>query len=138
MNTGRAYGRRELIPDLQVIPWRGKKVVIAFDSDGVRNDSVRLAEAKLSECLQKVDCNGICAARIPEDGDAKIGIDDFIVANGAEAFRKLIVEADPVEEPPQPEMMDWAWMIIDEEFVSPQSPTLQWYRDEYYVCRGTH
>ena len=52
-DTGRAYGERRLIPDLDALDWKDRSVVILFDSDAATNDGVQLAEARLAETLAK-------------------------------------------------------------------------------------
>ncbi|MEE9294582.1 MAG: phage/plasmid primase, P4 family [Phycisphaerae bacterium] len=136
-DTGRAYGKRVLIPDLAGIGWKGKRVVVAFDSDVVTNTHVQLAEARLSEVLSELGAD-VRVARIPAAGDDKVGIDDFLVAQDdpAEALHKLIDAAQPPETPPPPSPMDWARMFIDEDHTSPDGPTLRWYRDEFHAWDG--
>jgi len=136
-DTGKAYGERKLIPDLEKIDWKDKTVILAFDSDAVQKPEVQMAEARFAELL-----NGKGAmmkvARLPADGDGKVGADDFIVAHGADAFRKILDEAEDAAKPPALSPMDWAKMFVDEFFRDEHGLELRWWRDEFYRYVGTH
>ncbi len=137
-DSGQAFGKRRLIDGLSGIPWKGKRVIIAFDSDVVTNDAVQLAEARLSETLTG-EGGTVLVLRIPSSGDGKTGIDDYLVIRDdpTEALRKLIDDAQPAELPPTPKPMGWARMVIDELHAAPEGPTLRWYRDEFHKSDGT-
>ncbi len=136
-DSGKAYGTRRLIPDLEGIDWKGRQVVIVFDSDAATDDFLRLAESKLSTLLQSKGAT-VLVARIAQAGEQKVGADDLIVADGADAFRALLAEAQPAETPPTPEPMDWARMYLDDEHRTPRGVTLRWHHDEFYAWTGTH
>jgi len=99
LDTGKAYGKRHLIDDLKRIEWHDRNVVIAFDSDAVRNALVQLAEARLADLLTQKDAT-VRVARIPANGDGKVGTDDFIVAHGEAEFRKLLTLPKKPRYPP--------------------------------------
>lgn len=87
----------QMLPALQRIPWNGRRVFIAFDSDVTEKDDVLQAECRLAVQL-KLRGAIVRVVRLPagENGE-KVGIDDFFVArgkSGAGDFRKLIEEAD--------------------------------------------
>lgn len=90
---GEKAGERELIPDLEAVDWRGRVVVIVFDSDAAGNGLVRAAEKALATVLAAKGAT-VKVVRLP-GGPAgeKWGADDFLVANGAEAFATLVTEA---------------------------------------------
>jgi hypothetical protein len=95
---GNGTGRRELIDDLASIPWQGRQVHVAFDSDAVTNDNVLWAEWHLSKALAErgavVKIVRLPASDPGPDGKrAKVGLDDYLVAHGPEAFRKLMETA---------------------------------------------
>ncbi len=97
---GKQYGERELIDDLD-LDWKDREVILAFDSDITSNESVAWAAFYLSEVLTARGAK-VRAIRFPEaipGHDGKVGIDDFLVAFGPEALRRLIEEADRVENP---------------------------------------
>jgi putative DNA primase/helicase len=102
---GKATGDRQLIGDLATIPWQSRLVFLCFDSDAATNPHVRWAEWHLAEALAR---NGATVKVIrlpagdlgPDGTPAKIGLDDFLVARGPDAFRELMAKA---EEPRRPE-----------------------------------
>jgi putative DNA primase/helicase len=137
--VGRAFGKRELIPDLAGINWKGREVIIVFDSDSASNRNVLLAEARLGDALKNAGAT-VRAARIPpsEDG-GKVGLDDFLVAHretDAEALLSLIETAKEPRVPRQDSPVAWARWLLDDEFVTADGVlTLRWWRDEFYVYR---
>lgn len=96
---GKGEGQRELIPDLAAVAWQGRRVFIVYDSDLTTKPEVRWAEWHLAEGLRKAGAE-VYAVRIPGAADgSKQGIDDFLVAAGAEALKELIATAKPLEKP---------------------------------------
>jgi hypothetical protein len=101
----KAVGGRELIDDLASLRWDGRKTYIAFDSDIAEKESVQRAEWALAEALREKGAV-VRVIRIPPgppgpDGKpTKQGLDDFLVAQGAEALRKLL---DSAKAPAPPE-----------------------------------
>jgi P4 family phage/plasmid primase-like protien len=97
-NDGKAEGERELIDDLLEIEWKDRIVSICFDSDAATNPQVRRAEWDLVETLRR---HGAIVRVIrlpagdpgPDGTSAKVGLDDFLVARGADAFRELLAAA---------------------------------------------
>ncbi len=136
-DTGRAFGKRILIDELSAIKWKGKHVVVAFDSDVVTNDAVQLAESRLAETLAAEGAM-VLVMRIPACNDGKTGIDDYLVAqvDPEESLCKLIADAKPAEVPGKLVPMEWARMFIDEYHAAPDGPTLRWYRDEFQKWDG--
>ncbi len=137
LDTGKAYGKRHLIDDLKRIEWHDRNVVIAFDSDAVRNALVQLAEARLADLLTQKDAT-VRVARIPANGDGKVGTDDFIVAHGEAEFRKLLDTAEKAEIPAKLGPLDWARMFVGEQHTNDKGVTLRWHREEFYAWTGTH
>lgn len=85
-----------LIPDLAAITWNNRRVFIAFDSDAMDNANVRRAEVMLADTLTRRGAI-VRVVRLPSTPDgAKVGLDDFLVANDPVALRKLL---DAAEEP---------------------------------------
>ena len=81
----------EFLPELDNIDWEGRRVNIIFDvgERGVAKD-VRAARKRLRDLLI---VRGAIVSRInlpPGENGAKVGLDDFLVANDARAFRKLV------------------------------------------------
>jgi putative DNA primase/helicase len=137
LDTGKAYGKRRLIDDLKRIDWHDRNVVIAFDSDAVRNALVQLAEARLADMLTQKGA-AVRVARIPATGDGKVGADDFIVAHGEAEFRKLLDTAEKAETPAKLGPLDWARMFVGEQHTNDKGVTLRWHRKEFYAWTGTH
>jgi hypothetical protein len=98
-DDGRGTGPRELIPDLAAVAWSGRPVVIAFDSDVLDKPAVQWAEWHLADRLREAGAD-VRVVRFPAGpkGD-KVGLDDYLVARGAEALRSLIDGAAPPSRP---------------------------------------
>ena len=89
-----------LIPDLERIAWAGRPVFLAFDSDAVTNENIQTNERLLAATLQARGAT-VKIVRLPPGPDgAKVGLDDFLVANDATELHKLLETAedpDPVD-----------------------------------------
>jgi putative DNA primase/helicase len=83
-----------LIPDLERIAWNGRRTYIAFDSDAATNENVKTAEALLAATLQARGAK-VKIVRFPcgPNGE-KVGLDDYLVANGAPELWKLLETAE--------------------------------------------
>lgn len=88
-----------LLPSLARIEWAKRPIFIVFDSDIVDNSQVAEAESRLAKML--LDQGAIVkVVRLPPTKDArgetlKVGLDDYLVANGAAAFHELLKAATP-------------------------------------------
>lgn len=134
-DSGKAYGRRHLIPDLADLDWHGKTVILIFDSDAASNPNVQAAEAKLAESL--ISCGAaVKVARLPQNGDAKVGADDFLVAHGEAALREILDAAVEPELPRPPTVLDLAAEYVAEYLREPAGPRLRWHQDEFYAYNG--
>src|SRR5262249_44627863 len=102
--SGKSIGRFELIPDLAALPWRNRAVFIVFDSDAVTNNNILWAEWNIANTLKRQGAV-VKIVRLPpgpagEDGKAaKVGLDDFLVAQSGEAFRTVMEQAAVPETP---------------------------------------
>lgn len=134
-DSGRKYGKRELIAELEATEWKGRNVCIIFDSDTATNDLVLQAEYKLAETLQAAGAN-VSVVRLPSLNDDKTGLDDFLVTKGEAELQKLIDAAKPAEKPDPPSIMDWARLYLQDQYSTPKGQTLRWWRDEYYQWDG--
>lgn len=95
--NGKPIGPCELIPDLDAITWNGRQVYVVFDSDAVQNSQVRAAERSLAACLTSKGAT-VRIVRLPAASDgSKQGLDDYLVACGADELRKLIDASDVFE-----------------------------------------
>src|SRR5262249_13790793 len=94
-SAGRGIGERKLIPDLAAIPWQGRTVFICFDSDAATNNMVCSAERHLADALSRQGASGRIV-RLPQGEPAaagtpaKVGLDDYLIAHGADALRDLL------------------------------------------------
>jgi hypothetical protein len=82
----------ELLPELDAVAWRGRDVCVVYDSDAAFNPAVLAAEARLVEALQRQRGARVRIVRLPQEGDEKVGLDDFLKARGAGALQALIRE----------------------------------------------
>lgn len=99
----------ELLPILEKIDWRGRKVYIVFDSDTKTNPMVRMAASRLAWILG-VRGAVVHLVNLPENGEGgKQGLDDFIYARravhakngdlyteGINAFGELVVNSQDI------------------------------------------
>lgn len=72
----------ELLPELDAFKWRGREVFLAFDSDAATNPNIQAAEARLVDELMRARGAKLFLVRLPAEGEEKVGLDDFILANG--------------------------------------------------------
>jgi hypothetical protein len=91
-------GDRLLVPELAAIDWVDRPVPILFDTDPRRNPNVNLAGAELVRVLADLGAKPVLINLPVGPRDAtgvpgKMGVDDFIVAHGEQAFRDLVNEA---------------------------------------------
>jgi putative DNA primase/helicase len=133
-DLGRPFGERKLIPDLAAISWKGKLVFITFDSDMGHKPDVQLACIRLAEVLKEKGAEVLIVA-LPQVGDEKVGLDDFLVLHGESGpaeLRKLLEQAEPPELPEAWGPMEFAKALVDTEFRVPEGQTLRWWRDEFW------
>jgi hypothetical protein len=86
-------GGDELMPELEAVNWRGRDVYICFDSDALTNPNILAAEARLVDELQRKRGARCFLIRLPSDGDDKVGLDDFLLLYGPDAFTGLLKAA---------------------------------------------
>lgn len=84
---------QDFLPSLETIVWRDRSVYIVYDSDAAKNPDVVLAENRLARRL--VDRGAfVFIVRLPMAGTAKQGLDDYLMAEGVEAFEELVGSTD--------------------------------------------
>jgi hypothetical protein len=99
-------GERELIDDLAVISWQGRRVFLVFDSDRDQNVQIQWAELHLAQALaaRGAAVKVVRLPAVPAGGDgkpAKVGLDDYLCTHTADDLRQLLAEAaDPAEPGP--------------------------------------
>tara|TARA_R110000772_G_scaffold2839_1_gene10324 strand:- start:33415 stop:35568 length:2154 start_codon:yes stop_codon:yes gene_type:complete len=85
------------LPILDKIAFKGRAVLICYDSDAAGNSKIRLAEDRLAVELSLKRGALLSLIRLPdaEDG-SKVGIDDYLVEHGDEAVDLLVEGAKPL------------------------------------------
>lgn len=78
-----------LLPMLRQFQWKGRRVIICYDSDAVTNPKVVTAENQLARKLTEEGAD-VSIARLPPDGENKVGIDDFLLKNTVDDFMEII------------------------------------------------
>jgi P4 family phage/plasmid primase-like protien len=140
--NGMPTGERELINDLAGIPWKGRLVYLTFDSDAATNRMVLRAESCLAEVLARHDAT-VRIVRLPAgdlgaDGmPRKVGLDDYLIAHGPEAFRQLLAEAKapgkpllPIEATDDPHRL--ARLFLSKQRHHDDGLILRYWREEWY------
>ena len=85
----------KLIPDLAELSWKGRPVIIAYDSDIAWNDDIKEAAFTLERELAARGAL-VKAIRFASSGNGvKIGLDDFLISQEAANFEELLVNAKP-------------------------------------------
>jgi hypothetical protein len=84
-----------LLPAFRGIVWKERTVFITFDSDAATNPGVAQAQSALCQALTAEGAQPFIV-QLPSIGDGKkTGLDDLIVALGAEAYADACAEAQP-------------------------------------------
>lgn len=88
--------RQPLLPDFDWFVWKGRIVYITFDSDLRTNPHVRAALTAICFALTHLgaDVYVVYLPDVPGLVD-KTGLDDYITAIGADAFKGLLENAEP-------------------------------------------
>ncbi len=82
------------LPDFAEIEWKRRPVVVVGDSDLHSNKQAAAGLHRLTKDLTRRGARtGLLF--LPGDDGAKIGLDDFLVAHGAEALGELLIKAGP-------------------------------------------
>lgn len=92
---------QRLIPDMEGVAWNGRLVYLVPDSDIATNENVEQAFAWAAKHLKDRGAR-VKFVKLPDGPEgAKVGVDDFIVAKGADAKRELRKLLDNAEEAPE-------------------------------------
>jgi len=92
-------GTDDLIDDLAAIDWKGCEVSVVFDYDEKPDTRRQVDDARrrFAKALRGVGAKDVFDVKIPPGPNGgKQGVDDFLVAHGAEAFLVLVAKAEPV------------------------------------------
>jgi predicted P-loop ATPase len=99
--TPKDKGEPVLVPALKRLAEAGFNFIIAFDSDTEPKTvkSVRHQEKRIAEHLKAYGCDvlSVTGKWRPEEGK---GMDDYINNQGIEAFRAILMKAEPIGETP--------------------------------------
>jgi hypothetical protein len=82
-----------LLPMFEKFEWEDREVVICYDSDAVSNPMVMQAENALARELTNLGARPKVARIPPSSSGKKMGLDDYIVAEGKGAFRIILGDA---------------------------------------------
>lgn len=82
---------KALIDDFALIEWRGRLVVVCFDSDVVEKPQVSQALDALCRELLRLEARPAVVYLPPTADGAKVGLDDYLEAHGVEALAQLPV-----------------------------------------------
>lgn len=86
-------GGRTALPEFHDIAWNdGRRVYVAYDSDVMTNPNVHTALADIGDYLTDKGAD-VRYVYLPADGDAKVGLDDYLAAGGS--IDALITSATP-------------------------------------------
>jgi Domain of unknown function (DUF3854) len=87
-----AFGGKVALADWEDVALNDRLVFIVFDSDVATKSQVRKASDRLRRFLATRGAR-VTVIALPQDGDDKTGVDDYIVAHGPCAFAELIAQA---------------------------------------------
>jgi Protein of unknown function (DUF3631)/Domain of unknown function (DUF3854) len=82
-------GGKLAVPEWHDIALNGRRVVGAFDSDIATKHKVQQALAELAGYLETKDATAEYL-HLPDDGEGKTGLDDYLAAHGADGLWQLV------------------------------------------------
>lgn len=143
--AGKPIGERQLLPDLAHLPWKGRTVFIAFDSDRLSKKGVLAEENSLAQALQNQGAIVKIVAIPAAAQDQKQGLDDFLVANSAAALQLLLeqatvwqeesisksVEVGPLDDINNPHLL--VERFLNRYFIREDTHNLYWWREQFVV-----
>lgn len=136
------------IPELNIINWKNRTVVLAFDSDVIHKIPVRIALFDLAKWLKEQGAEPYICLIPTELDSSKNGIDDFVVRHGKEAFNMLKKFAFPAlvtggkapslnlpSDPALPVKVAMCWAVLKDSWA--YRPGMGWYRwnQKYWQSR---
>lgn len=80
-----------LLPIFDEMQLEDRTCIICFDSDAATNPDIVAAEMRFAQRLTEKGAR-VVIARIPSEGDKKVGMDDYILAHGAAAFKANVLD----------------------------------------------
>jgi len=85
------------LPELEAVAWLDRQVIVAYDSDLVDKPAVQAAERRLWTELKKRGAR-VHLARLPQEGDTKVGLDDLIARYGIERAEQILLQTPETSE----------------------------------------
>lgn len=84
----------QMLPELQALNWKGRDIEVCYDNDVMQKAEVRVALSALAtELSQNHAPNSISFVYLDsdsnDDANGKLGLDDFLVQHGVDAFLGL-------------------------------------------------
>jgi hypothetical protein len=89
-----SWGGVTFLNDWDYVALNGREVRIVFDSDVMTKPQVRQALERLIEHLQRKGAH-VVAVYLPMDGGARVGVDDYLLAQTTEDLEALIERPRP-------------------------------------------
>ena len=89
------FGGKTVLADFHDVALNGRRVILAFDSDAARNADVFHAMCALASWLKTKDAR-VEYLHLPDNGDAKVGLDDYLVDHTTSDLLKLVKDHPPV------------------------------------------
>jgi Protein of unknown function (DUF3631)/Domain of unknown function (DUF3854) len=87
-------GGKVALPEWHDIALNSRRVILAFDSDVTSKRAVAKALAELASYLQSKGAK-VEYLHLPDPGDGKTGLDDFLASEGAESIWELVRPEPP-------------------------------------------
>jgi hypothetical protein len=86
------FGGKVALPDWEDVPLNDREVSLVFDSDVATKPQVKKALDRLKRFLASRGAR-VTVIELPQDGEHKTGVDDYIVAHGPCVFTALMAQA---------------------------------------------
>jgi hypothetical protein len=101
---------KEPIDDFENFVWKGRRVILCFDSDVLQKSQVRQALARLAKHLKSLGARVRIKLLKPTKSGANVGPDDYVHRHGAAKFLKLATY--PLT---APQFFDWDAPLVIQE-----------------------
>jgi len=105
------FGGTTFLTDWDYITLKSRTVYLVFDSDVITKESVRKALERLAEHLERKGAK-ILVIHLPQDGDRKTGIDDYLLTHSLEEAKAWASELER-EEPKNNERSVSGFVLAD-------------------------
>jgi len=105
-------GGTKLLADFDGIALKGRRVIIAYDSDVSTKPEVRQAIERLGEHLRRKGAS-LYNVRLPQNGAAKVGVDDFLLTHSLEELQSLVEPLETMAETKANEVFSPGFILRD-------------------------